>query len=119
LLNLTATDWSKSMPGSTQLVPRSEPKPSKIHTRIKQQIDLHSLALEVQTLSLILSDLRDRISQLEKKSSSDKITGADRALLSNLDRVFKKASSSPLLLPGKLEDEGDRVMMRTTGLPHR
>jgi hypothetical protein len=106
------------MPGSTQLVPRSEPKPSKIHTRIKQQIDLHSLALEVQTLSLVLSDLRDRISQLEK-SSSDKITGADRALLRNLDRVFKKASSSPLLLPGKLEDAGDRVMMRTTSLPHR
>jgi hypothetical protein len=97
------------MSGSTQLVPRSEAKPSKIHTpkihtRIKHQIDLHSLALEVQTLSLVLSDLRDRISQLEKKSSSDKITSADRALLSNLDRVFKKASSSPLLLPGKLED---------------
>ena len=88
------------MSGSTQLVPRSEAKPSKIHTRIKQQIDLHSLALEVQTLSLVLSDLRDRISQLEKKSSSDKITGADRALLSNLDRVFKKASSSPLATLG-------------------
>jgi hypothetical protein len=107
------------MPGSTQLVPRFEHKPSKPHTRIKQQIDLYSLALEVQTLSLVLSDLRDRISQLETKSASDKITGADRALLSNLDRVFKKASSSPLLLSSKLEDAGDRVMTRTTSLPHR
>ena len=88
------------MPGSTQLVPRSGPKPSKIHTRIQQQIDLHSLALEVQTLSLVLSDLRDRISQLEKKSSSDRITGADRALLSYLDRVFKKGELFALATPG-------------------
>jgi hypothetical protein len=98
--------------------PCSERKPSKPHTRIKQQIDLYSLALEVQTLSLVLSDLRDRISQLEKKSGSDKITGADRALLSNLDGVFKKASSSPLLLPGRPEDAGDRVRC-TTSLPDR
>jgi hypothetical protein len=105
------------MPGSTQLVPRSERKPSKPHTRIKQQIDLYSLALEIQTLTLVLSDLRDRISQLEKKSTSDKITGADRALLSNLDGVFKKTSSSPLLLLGGPEGAGDRARTRTTSLP--
>jgi hypothetical protein len=107
------------MPGSTQLVPRSESKPAKPHTRIKQQIDLYSLALEVQTLSLVLSDLRDRISQLEQKCASDKITGADRALLSNLDRAFKKTCSSPLLLLGGPEGAGDRSRRRTTSLPDR
>ena|SRR5689334_647658 len=107
------------MPGSTQLVPRSERKPARPHTQIKQQIDLYSLALEVQTLSLVLSDLRNRIPQLEKKSTSDKITGADRALLSNLDRVFKKTSSSPLLLLGASEGAGACARRRTTGLPDR
>jgi hypothetical protein len=86
------------MPGSTQLVPRSDPKPPKRHARVKQQIDLYSLALEVQTLSLVLSDLRDRLVLLENRSHSDKITRADRALLSNLDQAFKKANSSPLVL---------------------
>jgi hypothetical protein len=107
------------MSGSTQLVPRSEPTPAKLQTRIKQQVDLYSLALEVQTLSLVLSDLRDRISQLEKKSASDKITGADRALLSNLDRVFKKTSSWPLLLLGGPEGARDRARRRITSLTDR
>jgi len=85
------------MPASTQLIPRPDPKPKR-HTRIKQQVDVYSLALEVQTLSLLLSDLQGRLSQLEKRFNSDKITAADRASLSNLDGIFKKASSSPVLL---------------------
>jgi hypothetical protein len=95
---LSATDWRNLCQGAPKLVPRSHPKPPKRHTKIKQQIDLYSLALEVQTLSLVLSDLRDRLVLLENKSHSDKITRADRALLSNLDQAFKKANSSPLVL---------------------
>jgi hypothetical protein len=37
--------------------------------KIKQQIDLYSLALEVQTLSLVLNDVRGRLSQLENSTS--------------------------------------------------
>jgi hypothetical protein len=80
------------MPGSTQLVPRSDPKHPKRQTRIKRQIDVYSLALELQTLSLVLSDLRGRLAQLEEKFNSDKITATDRALLGNLDRVFEKSN---------------------------
>jgi hypothetical protein len=69
------------MPGSTQLVPRPNLRTPGRQSRIKQQVDVHLLALEVQTLSLMLSDLRTRLSELEKKFNTDKITDADRGLL--------------------------------------
>ena len=79
------------MPGSPQLVPRPNPRTPKRQSRIKQQVDVHSLALEVQTLSLMLSDLRTRLSQLEKKFNTDKITDADRGLLKNVDTMLGKS----------------------------
>jgi hypothetical protein len=84
------------MPGSPQLVPRPNPRTPKRQSRIKQQVDV--LALEVQTLSLVLSDLRRRLSELEKKFNTDKITDADRGLLKNLDTMFGKPSLLQLLL---------------------
>ena len=86
------------MPGSPQLVPRPNPRTPKRQSRIKQQVDVHSLALQVQTLSLVLSDLRGRLSELEKKFNTDKITDADRGLLKNLDTTFGKPSLLQLLL---------------------
>jgi hypothetical protein len=88
----------KIMPASTQLVPRPDVKPPKRQTRIKRQIDLYSLTLEVQTLSMVLNDLRGRVTQLEHRFDSDKIRASDRAMLSNLDGIFEKANSSPVLL---------------------
>ena len=78
------------MPGSPQLVPRPSPRTPRRQSRIKQQVDFHSLALEVQTLSLMLSNLRTRLSELEKKFNTDKITDADRGLLKNVDTMFGK-----------------------------
>jgi hypothetical protein len=69
------------MPGSTQLIPPANPRAPRRQSRIKLQVDVHSLALDVQTLSLMLSDLRGRLSELEKKSNTDKITDADRGML--------------------------------------
>jgi hypothetical protein len=90
------------MPGSPQLVPRPNPKtPKQKHqSRIKQQVDVHSLALDVQALSLVLSDLRGRLSELEKKFNTDKITDADRGLLKNLDTMFGKPCAPQLLMSG-------------------
>ena len=88
------------MPGSPQLVPRPNPRTPRRQSRIKQQVDVHSLALEVQTLSLMLSNLRTRLSELEKKFNTDKITDADRGLLKNLDTMFGKPSLPQLLLSG-------------------
>ena len=78
------------MPGSPQPVPRPNPRTPRRQSRIQQQVDVHSLALEVQTLSLILSNLRTRLSELEKKFNTDKITDADRGLLKNVDTMFGK-----------------------------
>ena len=78
------------MPGSTQLVPCPYPRTPRRQSRIKQQVDFHSLALEVQTLSLMLNNLRTRLSELEKKFNTDKITDADRGLLKNVDTMFGK-----------------------------
>jgi hypothetical protein len=78
------------MPGSAQLVPRPHPRTPRRQSRIKLQVDVHSLALEVQTLSLMLNNLRTRLSELEKKFNTDKITDADRGLLKNVDRMFGK-----------------------------
>jgi hypothetical protein len=86
------------MPGSTQLIPRPNPRTPRRQSRIKQQVDVHSLALEIQTLSLMLSDLRARLSELEKKSNTDRITDADRELLRNLDTMFAKPTSPTQLL---------------------
>ena len=80
------------MAGSIQLVPRPSPGTPRRQSRIKQQVDVHSLALQVQTLSLVLSDLRGRLSELEKKFNTDKITDADRGLLKNVDAMFGKPS---------------------------
>jgi hypothetical protein len=79
------------MPESPQLVPRPIPRTPRRQSRIQQQVDVHSLALEVQTLSLMLSDLRTRLSQLEKKFNTDKITDADRGLLKNVDTMLGKS----------------------------
>jgi hypothetical protein len=78
------------MPGSPQLVPRPNPRTPRRQSRIQHQVDVHSLALEVQTLSLMLSNLRTRLSELEKKFNTDKITDADRGLLKNVDTMFGK-----------------------------
>jgi regulator of replication initiation timing len=78
------------MPGSPQLVPRPNPRTPRRQSRIKQQVAVHSLALEVQTLSLMLNNLRTRLSELEKKFNTDKITDADRGLLKNVDAMFGK-----------------------------
>ena len=88
------------MPGSTQLVPRPNHRTPRRQSRIKQEVAVHSLALEVQTLSLMLSDLRTRLSELEKRFNTDKITDADRGLLKNLDTMFGKPSLPQLLLSG-------------------
>jgi hypothetical protein len=88
------------MPGSTQLIPRRNPRTLGRQSRIKQQVDVHSLALEVQAVSLMLSDLRTRLSELEKKFNNDRITDADRGLLKNLDTIFGKPSPPQLLLSG-------------------
>ena len=88
------------MPGSTQLIPRPNPRTPRRQSRIKQQVDVHSLALEVQTVLLMLGDLRRRLSELEKKFNTDKITDADRGLLKNVDRKFGKPSTPQLLLSG-------------------
>ena len=87
------------MPGSTQLIPRPNPRMPRRQSRIRQQVDVHSLALEVQTVSLMLSDLRTRLSELEKKCNTDKITDADRGLLRKLDTMLAKPSPPQLLLP--------------------
>ena len=86
------------MSASTQLVPRPNPRTPKRHNRNKQQLDIRSLVLEIQTLSLMFNDLRSRICQLEKKLNHDQITEADRTALRKLDRVFKKPNPSDLLL---------------------
>jgi hypothetical protein len=88
------------MPASTQLVPRPNPRTPRRLSRIKQQVDVHSLALEVQTLSIMLNNLRTRLSELEEKFNTDKITDADRGLLKNLDAMFKKLGPPQLLLSG-------------------
>ena len=88
------------MPESPQLVPRPSPRTPRRQSRIKQQVDFHSLALEVQTLSLMLSDLRTRLSELERKFNSDKITDSDRGLLNNLDTMFRKLGPPQLLMSG-------------------
>jgi hypothetical protein len=79
------------MPGSIQLVPRPNHRTPRRQSRIEQQVDVHSLALEVQTLSLMLSNLRTRLSELEKKFNTDKITDADRGLLKNVDTMLGKS----------------------------
>jgi hypothetical protein len=88
------------MPGSIELVPRPSPRTPRRQSRIKQQVEFHSLALEVQTLSLMLSDLRTRLSDLERKFNSDKIRESDRGLLNNLDTMFRKLGPPQLLLSG-------------------
>jgi hypothetical protein len=86
------------MSASTQLVPRPNPRTPKRLRKSTQQPDIHSLVLEIQTLSLMLNDLRSRLCHLEKKVNHDKITETDRAALRKLDRVFEKPSPSNLLL---------------------
>jgi hypothetical protein len=88
------------MPGSTQLVPRPNPRTPRRQSRNKRQVDVHLLALEVQTLSLMLNNLRTRLSELEKKFNTDKITDADRGLLNNVDKMFGKPSPPQLLVSG-------------------
>jgi hypothetical protein len=85
------------MPGSTQLIPPPNPRTLRRRSRIKQQVDAHLLALEVQAVSLMLSDLRTRLSQLDKKFNNDRITDSDRGLLNNLDTVLRKPSPPRLL----------------------
>jgi hypothetical protein len=80
------------MAGSIQLVPRPSPGTPRRQSRIKQQVDVHSLALEVQTLSFMLNNLRTRLSELEKKFNTDKITDAERGLLKNVAAMFGKPS---------------------------
>jgi hypothetical protein len=53
----------------------------------KQQIDMFALMLQVQTLSLMLDDVRSRLSQIETRLGIDRVTQTDRANLSNLDRA--------------------------------
>jgi hypothetical protein len=86
------------MSASTHLVPRPNPRTPKRHNRNKQQINIRSLVLEIQTLSLMFNDLRSRLCELEKKLNHDQITETDRTALRKLDRVFKKPSPSNLLL---------------------
>jgi hypothetical protein len=88
------------MPGSTGLIPRRDPRPPKRQSKTRQQFDIQALAIEVQTVLLMLSDLRTRVSELEKKLNTDKIMDADRALLKNLDRMLVEAKSPKLLLSG-------------------
>jgi hypothetical protein len=77
---------------STQLVPRQNPKTPRRQYKIRQQVDVHSLALEVETVSLMLSELRTRLSELERKFNTDKIMDPDRASLKNLDMMFVRAN---------------------------
>ena len=93
-----ATEWREFMSASTQLVPRPNRRTPKRLRKSTQQFDIHSLVLEIQTLSLMLNDLRSRLCHLEKKVNHDKITETDRAALRKLDRVFEKPSPSNLLL---------------------
>jgi hypothetical protein len=88
------------MPENPQLVPRPSPRTPRRQSRIQQQVDVHSLALEVQTLSLMLNDLRTRLSELERKFNSDKITESDRGLLKNVDTMFRKLVPPQLLMSG-------------------
>jgi hypothetical protein len=55
--------------------------------------DVSVLALEIQTLSLLVNDLRGRVAELEQQLHQGEITPADRARLSNLDGVFHKTRS--------------------------
>ena len=78
------------MPASVQLISSQRTKNRKQQNKSRQQIDLYAVALELQTLSLLINDLRTRVSQIEKRLHAGEITEADRALLSNLDCIFEK-----------------------------
>src|SRR5215475_6133983 len=74
-------------------------KKAKQQNNNKRQIDMYVLALELQTLSLMINDLRSRVSQIEKQVHVGEITEADRALLSNLDCIFEKSQPTTSAIP--------------------
>jgi hypothetical protein len=49
---------------------------------------------------LMFNDLRTRLSELERKFNSDKITESDRGLLKNVDTMFRKLVPPQLLMSG-------------------
>jgi hypothetical protein len=75
------------------------PKKSK-RDKKKQQFDVQVLALEMQTLSLMLNGLRSRVERIEQKLQVGEITQADRALLSNLDHLLERSRAATWVGPG-------------------
>ena len=51
------------------------------------EIDLFALMLKVQTLSLQLEDVRNRLSQIERQLNIHHLSQSERAALSSLSRI--------------------------------
>jgi hypothetical protein len=53
---------------------------------VKQQVQQQALILEVQTLSMMLADLRSRISEIEKYLGADKRAAPELPSIRNMPR---------------------------------
>jgi hypothetical protein len=65
----------------------NSPKKPKRERKAKPQVDMFALLLEVQTIALMVNDVRSRLSQIEKHLGIDHMTQSERATLSKLDRA--------------------------------
>jgi len=86
----------------TQLLCSVNSKNPEQKNKNEQQIDMYAVALELQTISLMLNDLRSRVSQIEKQVHIGDITETDRALLSNLDLIFEKSRPTTPMDPREI-----------------
>jgi hypothetical protein len=73
--------------------------------------DVSVLTLEIQTLSLLVNDLRNRVAELEQQLHRGEITPADRARLSNLDGVFRKTRHPVRIEPDPIEPSAAPTMV--------
>jgi hypothetical protein len=86
----------------TQLLRPIKSKDPEQQNKNEQQIDMYTVALELQTISLMLNDLRNRVLQIEKQVHIGDITETDRALLSNLDLIFEKSRPTTPMDPREI-----------------
>jgi hypothetical protein len=56
-------------------------------SKIEKQVDLFDLMLQIQTLSLQLDDVRNRLSQIERQLNIHRLSESERASLSKLSRI--------------------------------
>jgi hypothetical protein len=73
--------------------------------------DVSVLALEIQTLTLLVNDLRGRVAELEQQIHQGEITPADRARLSKLDDVFHQHRPPVPIEPDRIEPSSVPTMV--------